>query len=646
MVRPSWRSSKQNALNLQRFPHERADPLPSQRLHPSSAGLLILAVVLIQFVLVSITFPLSQLLSGEPLFHIDSPFHWYKMEAARGFARLWHLSGYDPYFGAGYLGGVNMNAAVKLPAALSVLLSPWLDSIVVYKLYVFLVAVLGPSCVPIAMRLLRLSTPATVAATVSGLLIWWLSANRWYHTAGMNSFVFCSYLALPYAALVIRYLTEPTTWLVPLSLAVVGALGLFIHPEFPIPVAFMVAALTLALWRDVQVRKLPMAFVAIPLLCALPNLFWALPTFLNASFKVFLQGQPYQKAVDINIVWQEALGRYGPHARGANINPVLWLGALWACTAPMEQRARRIAGALVAAAIALILFAALGAALPSIATMQPNRFSSTAYLVLCIPAGIGLASIAGNVRSKGFWRMPAMGAAAAFIGAIAYLGWELVREISPADIPRYGARPPEVRGIGSDSQWILAWLREHTDKSARVLFQVSKARVHDGAHMAGYLALASDREFAGGPYPHMFFSGFYEDTLFGRPINMLTGRQVTDYFNLYNVGWTIVFSEPAKRLFDTLPELVAGDSHGPFKVYTVRGQRSFFLEGTGRVVDRTFGRIELDSLSGGSVTLKYHYVPGLRTEPSRRVEWVMRLEDPTPFIRIVDPPSHLMLKLP
>jgi hypothetical protein len=597
-------------------------------------------------VLVSITFPLSELLSAEPLFHVDSPFHWYKLEAARGFARLCHVMGYDPYFAGGYLGGINMNAALKFPAAMSVLLSPWLSSVVTYKLYVFTVAVLGPAFVPIAMRCLRASTAATVAATVFGLLIWWLSANRWYHTAGMNSFVFCSYLALPYAALVLRYLTEPTTWRVPASLALVGALGLFIHPEFPVPVAFWVVALTLAFWSDVQTRKLPMAFIVIPLLCLLPNLLWALPTFFGSAYKVFLHGQPYQKAVDINIVWQEAIGQIVGHARGARINPVLWFGTLWACAAPLERRARRIAIAFAVAAVALILFAALGAAIPIVATMQPNRFSANAYLALCVPAGIGLASILDRVRLSSSWRVPALCAAVAFTGAFVFLAGELLRELSSADTPRYGARPPEVRGIGPDSQQMLRWLTERTDKSARVLFQVSKGRIHDGAHMAGYLALTSDREFAGGPYPYMFYSGFYEDTLFDRPIDNLTGPEVVKYLNLYNVGWVIAYSESAKRLLDTLPQLELGVSHGPFNFYTVKGEHNFFLEGTGRIVGRTFGRVELDSVSGGSVTLKYHYVPGLRTEPSRQVEPVMHLGIPTPFIRIVNPPAHVTLQLP
>jgi hypothetical protein len=607
---------------------------------------MILAIAFLQFTLTSITFPISELISPTPLFHIDSPFHWYKMEAARGFAATWHLLGYDPYFGAGYIGGINMNAAIKLPAALSVLLSPWFSSVVIYKLHVFIAAVLGPPCVPIAMRWLRLSAPATAAASVFGLLLWWLSALRWYHTAGMTTFVFCSYLALPYAALVVRYLTEATSWRILLSLAVVGPLGFFIHPEFPVPVAFMVVALTLGLWRDVQLRKLLTVFVLLPVLCLLPNLFWVLPTFLNASFKIFLQGQPYQKAVDINIVWQEALGRFAPNARGARINTVLWLGALWACAPPIERRAKRIAVALVAAVAALILFAALGAALPLIATLQPNRFSATAYLMLCVPAGIGLASMVQHVRSKAFWRLPALAGLVVFVGAFAYLARDLAREVSPMEVPHYGVQPPEVRGIGADSQWILAWLREHTDNSARVLFQVSRGRIHDGAHMAGYLALASDREFAGGPYPHMFFSGFDDDSLFGKPMNTMTERQVADYFDLYNVGWAVVFSESAKRLFDSLPQLVPGESHGPFKVYTVRGQHSFFLEGEGHVIGRTFGRIELDGLSGDSVTLKYHYIPGLRTEPARRIESVMRLDDPTPFIRIVNPPRQLTLEMP
>ena len=45
--------------------------------------LVVCAIVLLaQFALVSIAFPLSELSTGNPLFHIDSPYHWYNMKLA------------------------------------------------------------------------------------------------------------------------------------------------------------------------------------------------------------------------------------------------------------------------------------------------------------------------------------------------------------------------------------------------------------------------------------------------------------------------------------------------------------------------------------------------------------------------------------
>jgi hypothetical protein len=78
----------------------------------------------------------------------------------------------------------------------------------------------------------------------------------------------------------------------------------------------------------------------------------------------------------------------------------------------------------------------------------------------------------------------------------------------------------------------------------------------------------------------------------------------------------------------------------------VAGPRTFFLEGSGTVAARTFGRVELAGLSGPAVVLKYHYVPGLRTVPAARLTPVFLPGDPTPFVHIADPPSNLVMTGP
>jgi hypothetical protein len=72
------------------------------------------------------------LFSQVPLFYIDSPFHWYQVSAALGFCADGAFVGYDPWFAAGHVGGVNYNASAKMPALLASTLSPWLSTTVAY----------------------------------------------------------------------------------------------------------------------------------------------------------------------------------------------------------------------------------------------------------------------------------------------------------------------------------------------------------------------------------------------------------------------------------------------------------------------------------------------------------------------------------
>ena len=108
-------------------------------------GLLLpfLGVSVLQAILLSITFPISELLSERPILYIDSAYHWYQMAMARAIAEGGALVGYDPYFAAGDIGGVIPRQSTKLALGLAMIL-PGLSITVLYKLYVFVGAVLAP----------------------------------------------------------------------------------------------------------------------------------------------------------------------------------------------------------------------------------------------------------------------------------------------------------------------------------------------------------------------------------------------------------------------------------------------------------------------------------------------------------------------
>lgn len=600
-------------------------------------------VLLVQFALVSWTFPLSQLTTSTPLLYIDSPFHWYEIQSAKAFAAMGQLAGYDPYFGAGYIGNIGFNASAKLPALLSILLSRWLGDFVIYKLYVFCCAVIAPAFVPLAARFLELRRFAGVVATILGLLLWWLSELRWFHTAGLVSYVFTCYLALLYGGLAWCYLTRSTGFAGPIALVAIGVFGFFDHPLFPIPTAFLVLGLAAAHWRELRVRRTVILFAAIPFLILVPNLIWIWPTLHYPSFANVAPS--YQAAVDPSIIWRDAVGQFSMDERGTKLNIVIWFLVAWACVARLDPKAKRLVLAITGASACLIVFAALGAALPHVATLQPNRLSDAAYLFLCIPAGCGAAAVAGGLSRPGASRAVSFAGALFLAASGAFFLREMDRELSSRDIPHNGAIPPEVRGIGPDSRWILSWLKSDTTDQARVLFETSKARVHDNAHMSGFYALSTRREFIGGPYPFLHFAGFWDGFVFGEPIGSISPADFRSYLDLYNIGWIIVFSPESKAYLDHQPELARTASFGPFQTYKVDGPHSFFVSGSGVVTHFGFNDLALDQLKGAQVVLKYHFVPGLKAAPATRIEPVTLAGDPTPFIRLIDPPPRVTLRM-
>ena len=296
------------------------------------------------------------------------------------------------------------------------------------------------------------------------------------------------------------------------------------------------------------------------------------------------------------------------------------------------------------AALALILFAAVGAWWPVFGTLQPNRQSAAAYLLLTIPAAIGVSSVVKALTQRGLVLYGARATVVFLIGASIFLGRELNNEISGANTPHYGQPSPEVRGVGEITAWLEEWLRLNTSADARVLFETSSGRIHDGAHVAGYLARATEREFIGGPFIYMHHAGYWDGYLFGQSIGTFAAKSFSEHLELYNVGWIVAYSSVSTAYLGKQAYLQERTAHGQVVIYAVQQVHSYFLEGSGRVTGRRVNQIDFEDLTGNTVTLKYHYVEGLVTEPPVVIEPVLHPDDPIPFIRLLAPPRQLSIR--
>lgn len=613
-----------------------------------------LLICVIHAILLCLAFPLTELLSEIPLLHFDSPYHLYQVSVAQ---ELWldhHLVGYDPWFAAGYVGGVNVNQSARIPALLAMLFTPSLGPIVAYKLYVFVPALLAPGFVLLAMHLLKADAVAMVVATLLGFLLWWISALHWYHTSGMVSFVGASYAALAYIALTWRSVTESLTFSIVVALAVLGAIGVLYSSMFPILVIFTMPFLVLAAWKQVKLNQLLIVLLIVPVLCILPNIVWLLPVF---KYPGWGDGDiyPFQKVVDAGIIWSEALGRIDGVARGARINPVLWFCVMWSLFFAVNSPLHRLSIGFVVSAVFVIVFSAVGAWWPVMGVLQPNRYSHYAYLLLVVPAGIGISTIIDMFRRRGLVGHLAKGSAILLIAASVFFIFELKNEVSSDDTPHHGRPSPEVRGPGETTLWLTDWLKRNTTDEARVLFETSSARIHDEAHVAGFLAMETKREFIGGPYFTEPPLGFRDGILFGRPISEFSTDEFSDQLELYNIGWAVVHSVASEAYLDQHPllelvaqQLVSTIYHGQLNLnlYKVNQEHSYFLEGRGRVTQRKLNRIDLSEIVGEAITLKYHFVDGMISDPPTILLPVIRPGDPDPFIRVLSPPRKMSIIFP
>ena len=567
------------------------------------------------------------------------------MKVAANLALTGNAVGYDPFFNAGYVDGIHYYVSGRLPALLAALFSPGIDEIPLYKAYVFGSAVVAPLCIVGAAVALRLAPREAAIASALGIAMWWVSYLRWYFTAGMVGYVTTCYLAVLFVALLFRELDRNRPSWVPVWLGLFGAFGFFWHQRFRFAVAIAVLAYLAVRGRELEYPRALFTLAIVAAVSLIPNLPWIYETL---RYHDGYAENSTQNLVDANLLWRELLGTLRGNAHGSKVYPLLLLGALVACVRPGDAKRRDVWMAFLASAVALEVLAYFGSAFPRIGKIQPNRFAPAGYLLLCIPAARGVNVIFQAIAdhaSRTRLVAGAMGVLVLGIGAV--LAWELKSEVTTRVLT--GAMAQHRRRSGRWAKiplWVLQWLERKTTADQRVLFENSLGRVHDGAHMAGYYAYRSQREFIGGPYPFMNFAAAWDDFAFGKRLADIPVTRMREYFSLYNVGAIIAHSPGAKAYFDRMPGVRLDATHGALHVYTVEGESSYFLAGSGRVVERGHNRVTLSDLVGPEVVLKYHYVPGMASDPPVRIDGVRMLDDPNPFVRIKEPPPRLRLYMP
>ena len=594
----------------------------------------------LQFFFVAHTFPWSELFGSASLLHIDNPFHEYNVAMGAAVSSI----GYDPFFAAGRTTGFAINHSDRLPAFLASILPSSVTAAEIWKLYTFVVSIIASICLPLTLIILRFERNAIIVGSILGLLLWWTGMFRWFHTAGMVSFVFIAFASLPFTAMVVRLLTRDfiKSFAAVMGLGFVAAFLFFNHPLFSLPSIIFVIFYLILNSKDVYWKSGLAALLAVAIIGVLLNFNW-LYYFLN-PVDIQETFDHYQRATGGDLVIKSLLGIW-EKASGARINTPIALAVMLGFFLAYFNTKRALLFTYSCVGIFWLLYAYIAGDSEVLGKLtQPNRFATIAYLFLALPAAVSIAKIfCSALQPERTWRRAISRVSAGLLAVGLAIGViEMGREISFANIGHYGQRPPQVQNQEQYANHILSFLNTNTDASARVLFETSLGRIHDGGHIAGLLALKSQREFIGGPYVQTGFASFWDGIAFAKPIAEISSELMHEYFDRYNIGWIIAHSEKSKHYFDQLNGVVCISEWNQLKFYQVQRPHSFFVTGSGELVEREANRLVFTAVSGDTVILKYHYLPGMHSSEGT-IDPVFIGDDPNQFIQLRGTSANVIL---
>ncbi len=610
----------------------------------------------------------AALVDDRPVISVDHAIHLYHgYLGARFLARHGTSWGYDPFFMAGYPKTPVYDSSSG-PAELFELAAGARYSPRAYKIGITALVALVPLVVVAAARAAGVAPAGATAALVWTVAYWWVGFPAMLVRTGLVAFVWASALAVLAVALLVRFGTRPSR-LGGLALAAVLALGIQAHATFALLV-FGPAAVCYAVALARRSWRWHVAFGGVVAAALAVTWFWWWPLLRFLPMKT--PSVLFMKDERWGFVWDYYW------LADARIPLLLVLFGGIGLAQAWRSGARLCVAAIGMLILVLSALTFAGSMWRPTLHLEPLRFQVPLALAWCIPAGQGLVTALAwwDVRPVGWSRRTARACLRLAVLVLLVCAvtrpprwwWRPAPPMAVASTWRVAlgrlrdARPLAV-GLRPEMLELVAWIRAHTDSSARILLEdqlrLWESSEAESLHWTPLLPLLTDREFLGGLY-HLAFIPHHRAELGdwqlgGRRIWEWSDEELRAFCERYNIGWVITWSraspwkgEPgplASDRFDelpfceriaTLPRHSTRPDENAYFVFRVRRDRSYFERGTGRVVARDYNRIELGDLvpDDGQIVLRYHWQSGFVSDPPLALEPADEPGDPVGFVRI------------
>jgi hypothetical protein len=587
-----------------------------------------------------------------PLALNDHPLHFHGAVCARRFFGLSGTNaGYDPAFMAGYAASSISNTSTTA-AAVVVGLFGSRDPVLVYKLYVFGCAAVVPWLLVGAGWLWRLPSPAVFVAVLLDLIYVWTDFPLRYVEFGMQAFFVGIPLGLLTTAATTLALEEGgfRRWL---AAWLTAALLVLVHVTAPLVVAPALGAayVTAVIRARRGAQPFPFkrhaGFWAIPAVVLALNAFWWLPALWLVQTKggwdpSFTHPEPV-----LGRLWQIVASGDVPM-----IEIVLWAGAP-AGVAVLALRRPVAAAGLATFLAAGFFWGYLAGVSRALDPFQPGRQTYALYTAAALAAGIAISEAAVRLRGDGAGRLDRWMSLGMFLLGIRLFGPPLAASLEGR---LRGPRPFLSSRPTARLLWIVDRVRAHVKPGERLLYEEGGKSlpgfpdIFHGDRYSGLLPYLTRVEMLGGPFLRVLvkenFTQFGEGRLFGASH---WGRDhFIRYARLYRPVAILCWSGHAKGFCRANPDLIeVVEDDGTLLLGRVKGFQGNAIVGSAEVIAAP-GRLEVMGATpgvDGTVVLRYHSVPCLRTRPKVGWDSVYFEGDPVPFIRLRPPLASVRLEL-
>jgi len=281
----------------------------------------------------------------------------------------------------------------------------------------------------------------------------------------------------------------------------------------------------------------------------------------------------------------------------------------------------------------LLLMSLFGDQIPTINRIQPGRFIFPFWLLIFMLASYCWVEI---FESNRFF--PLLCEGMLFVAG-AFLLVSLWVPLPGLFWPRLSNRLPRYQ-IG-----FIDFIKEKGPFEGRVLLECIEA---GEPHFAELAQMLTHQLMLGGPIPGEAqatrFTTFAttrvygnEPIIFGRYLKDFSVKELREYLNLYNISTISIQSGAAEKAIRKFRELLLPQSSPPgFLVYKTTVNPDWFIKGTAKKVIIDFDQIVIEKPSVGPLIIKWHWFPTLTTIPPMEIGAVRLLNDPVPFIYLVN----------